>query len=172
MIQLHIVGRKNHGKTTLIVELVTFLKEQGYRVGTIKHTHHHHELDTPGKDSFRHREAGADVVGILSPGTQAAFWTPATTTPETSYDAFAPVFSDCDVVLVEGDAQASAPRIEVWRSEVDSSPIAAEDERIAAVVTDDELQLPVAQLRRSHIDQVATWILNHLGIESQRADIA
>ncbi len=55
--RIHIVGRKNSGKTTLIVELVSHLTNLDYRVGTIKHTHHHHELDTPGKDSFRHCEA-------------------------------------------------------------------------------------------------------------------
>ncbi|MEO2032331.1 MAG: molybdopterin-guanine dinucleotide biosynthesis protein B, partial [Planctomycetaceae bacterium] len=60
--RIHIVGRKNSGKTGLIVELVSFLTDLGYCVGTIKHTHHDHELDTPGKDSYRHCAAGAKVV--------------------------------------------------------------------------------------------------------------
>ena len=62
MHRLHIIGGKNHGKTTLIVELVQELTKRNLRVGTIKHTHHRHELDVPGKDSYRHRLAGAEVV--------------------------------------------------------------------------------------------------------------
>ncbi|MFV1965023.1 MAG: molybdopterin-guanine dinucleotide biosynthesis protein B [Pirellulaceae bacterium] len=169
MNRLHIVGRKNHGKTTLVVDLVTYLKEQGYCVGTIKHTHHQHRLDTPGKDSYRHREAGADVVGIVSPGTHAAFWTPVTDSPESSYEALGPLFADCDMVLVEGDSHASAPRMEVWRSEVGSPPMAAEDEQIEAIVADDELQLPIPQLNRSDIGQVAAWILKRLDVASRRS---
>ncbi|MDC0936360.1 molybdopterin-guanine dinucleotide biosynthesis protein MobB, partial [Pirellulales bacterium] len=64
--RVHIVGRKNHGKTTLIVELIGELRGRGLRVAAIKHTSHAHDLDTPGKDSHRHGEAGAAVVGILS----------------------------------------------------------------------------------------------------------
>ena len=59
MRRIHIIGRKNSGKTTLVVELVQQLSAMGKRVATIKHTHHRHELDVPGKDSYRHREAGA-----------------------------------------------------------------------------------------------------------------
>ena len=66
MNRIHIIGRKNHGKTQLVVELVEEFSLRGLRVGTIKHTHHDHELDTPGKDSHRHRSAGAAVVVIDS----------------------------------------------------------------------------------------------------------
>ena len=62
MRRLHVLGRKNHGKTTLVAELVAELTRRGWRIGTIKHTHHHHELDTPGKDSWMHRQAGAREV--------------------------------------------------------------------------------------------------------------
>jgi len=72
--RLHVIGRKNSGKTTLVVQLVHELRERGYHVATIKHTHHDHELDTPGKDSFRHRQAGSVAVGILSPKMNAVFW--------------------------------------------------------------------------------------------------
>ena len=71
MKRLHIVGRKNSGKTTLIVDLVRHLTALGHRVGTIKQTHHQHELDTPGNDSHRHRQAGAAAVGIVSPALHA-----------------------------------------------------------------------------------------------------
>ena len=162
MKRLHIVGRKNHGKTTLVVELVTHLKRLGYRVGTIKHTHHQHELDTPGKDSHRHRQAGADVVGILSPTMNALFWEPDVTDTPDRYAEFAPRFSDCHLVVVEGDSQTSAAKIEVWRSEVGSEPIAAHDRSVLAVVTDDALDASVATLPRRDIPELAAWIVQRL----------
>lgn len=140
MQRIHIVGRKNSGKTTLIVELVRHLTAAGHRVGTIKHTHHRHELDVPGKDSFRHREAGAAAVGILTPGMHAAFWPvepAADTAPrDARYDRFATLFADCDLVLVEGDQQTAAVRLEVWRPEVSEEPLARADSGIQAVITD------------------------------------
>jgi molybdopterin-guanine dinucleotide biosynthesis protein MobB len=74
MKRLHVIGGKNHGKTTLVVELVKEFSRRGISVGTIKHTHHQHELDVPGKDSYRHRMAGAAAVGILSPSMSALFF--------------------------------------------------------------------------------------------------
>jgi molybdopterin-guanine dinucleotide biosynthesis protein B len=68
IVPVHVIGRKNSGKTTLICELVRELCSQGYRVGSIKHTSHRHEFDTPGKDSQRHRVAGAVISGIVSSG--------------------------------------------------------------------------------------------------------
>lgn len=166
MKRLHIVGRKNHGKTTLVAELVTHLKQLGYRVGTIKHTHHQHELDTPGKDSHRHRQAGADVVGILSPTMNALFWEPDVTGTPDRYGEFASRFSDCDIVVVEGDSQTSAPKIEVWRSEVGSEAIAINDRSILAVVTDDALDAPVATLARRDIPKLAAWIVQRLELST------
>ncbi len=63
---IHIVGRRNHGKTTLIVDLVEEYARRGIAVGTIKHSSHAHELDTPGKDSYRHRQAGAAAAAVIT----------------------------------------------------------------------------------------------------------
>lgn len=144
MRRIHVIGRKNSGKTTLVVDLVRQLTSEGFRVGTIKHTHHRHELDVPGKDSFRHREAGAGVVGILSPGMHAVFW-PQTEDSSDRYAKFAVLMRDCDLVLVEGDSTTTAPKIEVWRQEVSEAPLARTDTTIRAVVTDSpvDVQAPV-----------------------------
>ena len=100
-------GRKNSGKTTLVAELVSEFPSRGLKVGTIKHPHHQHELDSPGKDSHRHREAGASVVGILSKSMSAAFWPThgqeSDSDPESRYSSFAPTFADCDIIHVGGD---------------------------------------------------------------------
>lgn len=142
MKRIHIIGGKNHGKTTLVAELVQELSARGYRVGTIKHTHHQHELDAPGKDSHRHREAGAAVVGILSRSMSAAFWPPQSadsSSSEDRYANFAQIFADCHLVLVEGDTQTTAAKIEVWRKSLGTQPLAMTDESILAVVTHDHI---------------------------------
>ena len=72
--RLHIVGRRNAGKTTLVCELIAAIQDRGFRVATVKHTHHNHELDTPGKDSFRHRQAGAAAVGIRPAADRLPAW--------------------------------------------------------------------------------------------------
>ncbi|MDA1052030.1 MAG: molybdopterin-guanine dinucleotide biosynthesis protein B [Planctomycetota bacterium] len=161
MKRVHIVGRKNSGKTTLIVDLVRHLTAKGYRVGTIKHTHHHHELDTPGKDSHRHREAGAAAVGILSPGMTAVFRPTGQTVNDATdrYDELAPMFADCDIVVVEGNLQTTAFKVEVWRAAVTEQPIAAEDSSIAAVITDDPIDIAVPTWSRSDVSRVAQTLL-------------
>ena len=136
--RIHIVGRKNSGKTTLVCDLVAELTRRGLRVATIKHTHHRHELDTPGKDSHKHRESGAAAVGILTPQMTAAFIpTDREEMGQHRYAAFESVFANFDLILVEGDLQTNAPRIEVWRSVVSERPYAADDLKIVAVVSDE-----------------------------------
>lgn len=164
MNRIHIIGRKNSGKTTLIVELVRELTARGYAVGTIKHTHHRHEFDVPGKDSHRHRAAGASVVGLMGPGMSVVFLpSPDTIGSGRDYDALLPMFAGCDLLLVEGDAQTDEPRIEVWRSAIGSSPMAADDPAIVAVVTDDTIPVepPGDVWPRSDVSSICDRILEH-----------
>ncbi len=159
--RIHIVGRKNSGKTTLVCDLVRELTRRGVKVATVKHTHHHHELDTPGKDSHLHREAGAAAVGILSPRMTAIF-VPSVREErgDHRYEQFESQFGDCKVILVEGDLQATAPRIEVWRSVVSERPYAADDRAILAVISDDAASgIECAVWPRSGIQQLAARIL-------------
>ena len=163
MKRIHIVGKKNHGKTQLLVELIQELTSRGLQVGSIKHTHHHHELDTPGKDSHRHRLAGAAVVGILSRNMNAVFIpTSQASAGEERYAALSLSFANCDVVIVEGDSQSAAPKIEVWRAALGTEPLAADDPTILAVITDDAIDLDVILYRRSDVPQLASWILEHI----------
>jgi len=160
MKRLHIIGRKNSGKTTLVVELVEHLTARGLKVGTIKHTHHSHELDVPGKDSFKHRAAGAAAVGILSPGMTAVFCPTDDATGHKRYDLMAPMFADCDLVLVEGDSSSPATRVEVWRSaNGGEAPYAATDTEIASVISDDAVQVAAPVLSRTPIDGLANRLL-------------
>ena len=165
--RIHIVGKKNSGKTTLVCELVAELIGRGLRVATVKHTHHHHELDTPGKDSHQHREAGAVAVGILSPRMTAVFVpTDGSESGDGRYLRFETQFADCDLILVEGDLQSTATRLEVWRSVISEQPYAATDRAIAAVISDDAASLceradgiEVPVWPRSDVGEIANQIL-------------
>ncbi|GAB5441438.1 MAG: molybdopterin-guanine dinucleotide biosynthesis protein B [Fuerstiella sp.] len=158
--RVHIVGRKNAGKTTLVCELVAEFQRREIPVATVKHTHHAHELDTPGKDSHQHRTAGAAGVGILSPGMTAAFVPTIRAQQEHNrYRPFQIMFSDCRLILVEGDLQTSAPRIEVWRSIVSEPPYAAEDPQIERIVSDDDVSSKSQRHARSDVAGLADWIL-------------
>ena len=154
--RIHIVGRKNSGKTTLVCDLVRELTRQGHRVATIKHTHHNHELDTPGKDSHKHRESGAAGVGILSSQMTAAF-VPVTRDKdeESRYAGFNVMFNDCDLILVEGDLSTAATKIEVWRSVVAEAPYATADRSISVIVTDDPVESVSAVWPRANITELA-----------------
>lgn len=162
MKRIHIVGRKNHGKTQLLVDLVGELRARGVRVGTVKHTHHRHELDTPGKDSYRHRMAGSAVVGIVSPSIVAVYLPnerPGEPTPDACYERLGPLYAECDVVLVEGDLRTGAPKVEVWRAELGGRPLAVDHPGIGAVVTDDSVTGNQVVFRRADLARLADWLL-------------
>lgn len=112
---ISIIGKSNSGKTTLIEKLLVELKGRGYRVATIKHHFHTDQsLDTPGKDTYRHAQAGAERVVLISPLTTVTFdYPPRPPTPQ----AVAAQMTGVDLVLAEGFSQAKLPAIEVSRAE-------------------------------------------------------
>jgi molybdopterin-guanine dinucleotide biosynthesis protein B len=129
-----IVGRSGSGKTTLIEKLIPALRRRGLSASTIKHTHHHDiELDTPGKDSHRHRMAGACEVIVASDQGWAQI---ASSREAASLQALLQRLRPVDVVLVEGFKQLDwLRRVEVFRGAGD--PLALEDPGIAAVALQD-----------------------------------
>jgi len=157
MKRLHIVGRKKHGKTALMVDLARELTARGLSVGTIKHSAHLHEVDNPGRDSHRHREAGARPAAIVTPDTIGVFL--ARRDDFDPYGLLQPLYRKCDVVLVEGDHQAPAAKIEVWRAALETEPLALVQDDILAVVTDDPLESPVPCWPRSDIETVADRVM-------------
>ena len=135
-------------------------------MGTIKHTHHQHELDTPGKDSHRHRQTlGAAVVGILSPLLNAVFIPFGG--PHDAHGSLrvaGALFRDCDLVLVEGHSQAHALKVEVWRSATGQPPLADSDGAIRAVISDEPLTVSVPVVPRSDVAALAAHILVWLDV--------
>jgi molybdopterin-guanine dinucleotide biosynthesis protein B len=155
---LHIVGRQNHGKTTLIVDLVEEYARRGIAVGTIKHSSHAHELDTPGKDSYRHRQAGAAPAAVVTPELLGV-WLPRRAGMD-PYAVVGPMFSACRLVLVEGHLDAAGLAIEVWREAVGGPCLAATHGNIHAVISDDAADVGVPVWPRSDIPGLARRLLD------------
>ncbi len=158
---IHIVGRRNHGKTTLLVELLEELTRRGIRAGSIKHSSHSHELDAPGKDSFRHRQAGAVPAAIVSKDLIGVYLPRDADDDDNSddfYDRLAGMFAQCDLVLMEGHLEGPGPKIEVWRQAVGGLPLAAERRDVVAVVSDDPISLDVPVWPRSDVAAVADQV--------------
>ena len=151
------VGHSNSGKTTLIENLIPELKRRGYRIGTIKHTHHGFSMDQKGKDTYRHRAAGADAVLAASPGQIALV----KSMPEDSLDSLLPYFLDMDIILVEGFKQEKKPKIEVFRSQIHQTPLFPEDDLLVAVVTDSPYSASVPVFQFEDIQAICDLIETH-----------
>ena len=136
-----IVGLSDSGKTTLVVKLVRELKRRGYRVATVKHDVHGFDVDVPGKDSWRHAEAGSDCVFIAGPDKLVMI---RRLERPPSLDDIAGYAVDIDIMLVEGFKRSDKPKIEVSRREKGSRLLCSAEELIA-VATDQQFELPVPQ---------------------------
>jgi molybdopterin-guanine dinucleotide biosynthesis protein B len=135
---LGITGWKNSGKTTLTERLVKALVAHGYRIATIKHAHHAFDIDHEGRDSFRHRKAGASEVAVVS-SKRWALIHELENEDEPPLNEVLTRLSPCDLVIIEGYKREGHEKIEVRRSGArESVPIADSDPSIIALVTDME----------------------------------
>ncbi|GAB4369643.1 MAG: hypothetical protein Kow0062_03700 [Acidobacteriota bacterium] len=159
---VRVVGRKNHGKTTLVVALIEHLAARGRSVGAIKHTPHEHPLDVPGKDSARFGAAGARRWALVT-GAGAALFAPDLRGRD-ALSRLLPHFDGCELVLVEGLLDGPGPRIEVFRAEAGGAPLAAERDDIDLLVTDDEVDVRAPVVARSDLRTVATRVLSLAGL--------
>jgi molybdopterin-guanine dinucleotide biosynthesis protein B len=131
-----ITGWKNSGKTTLLTRLVTEFTSRGFRVSTVKHAHHDFDIDKPATDSFRHRQAGASEVMIVS-GNRWALMHELRGDEEPPLEAALRKLSPCDLVLVEGYKRESHPKIETRRgAAARHDPLAPHDPSVLAVASD------------------------------------
>jgi len=161
-----IVGWHDSGKTTLVVELVAELTARGYRVSTVKHAHHVFDVDTPGKDSWKHRESGATEVMVGS-STRWALMHELRGDDEPSTRELVAKMSPVDLVLVEGFKHEDHEKIEVYRQGLDDPPHALRDPNIIAVADDGATTgLPdrVRRLDAGDPAAVADFIEQHWGL--------
>lgn len=135
---LSIVGASGSGKTTLLEKLIPLLKLRGYRVGTIKHAGHAIDVDQEGKDSFRHKAAGADTVLVASPGRIAMVKDVDPPAGCDSLDRLALYLEDMDLILTEGYKREARPKIEIHRTETGKRPLFVGNPDLVAMVTNAE----------------------------------
>lgn len=151
-----IVGASDSGKTTFLEKLVPALSSRGYRVGTLKHDVHGFEMDHEGKDTWRHRQAGAHTVGISSPSQLATI----RSVPEEMpiQEIAGRYYWDEDILLAEGFKRTHFPKIEIFRSAVEPRPICTASDNLMAVVTDEEIETDVPRFTFDQVSEVADLI--------------
>lgn len=153
---LSIVGKSESGKTTLIEKLIPELKRRGYRVGVVKHAHHGFDLDQPGKDSYRHRQAGANTVMIASPGQMALV----KEMPGMRLADLVPFFADMDLLITEGFKRDAAPKIEVFRAKRHRQPACLDDPTLVAMVSDTPWSLSVPRFTPDDTAAIVAFIMS------------
>lgn len=157
---LGLAGWSGSGKTTLIERVLPVLISRGLQVSIIKHAHHAFDVDQPGKDSYRHRAAGAGEVLVTS--TQRyALMHELRGAPELSLQAALSRLSPCDLVLVEGFKTAAMPKLEVYRPALGKPPLHPTDPDILAVATDAApvADSPLRQFALGDYGAIATFIV-------------
>ncbi len=162
-----VTGWKNAGKTGLMERLVSEITARGLAVSTIKHAHHSFDVDQPGRDSHRHRMAGAQEV-LLASGARIAIMQELRGAPEPELDDLLARLNPVDLVLIEGYKRAPHPKIEAYREAAGNSLIAPGDATIRAVAADCALQVdrpescPVLDLNDT--SAIADFILREVGL--------
>jgi molybdopterin-guanine dinucleotide biosynthesis protein B len=155
---ISIVGKSKSGKTTLLEKLIPELKRRGYRIGTVKHAHHGFTLDRKGKDSARHRAAGADAVIVSAPDTMAMIKGHS----DPSLTSLAMFLEDMDIIIAEGFKSENQLKIEVCRAGNHKAPIHPIVSRLIAFVSDTDIDMGVPKFGLEDIERLADLIERRL----------
>lgn len=161
-------GYSGSGKTTLVEKLIPALKKRGLRVSVVKHAHHRFDIDHPGKDTFRHREAGAFEVVVASRNRMALMREFEKPSEMSVHHLIAELYDGVDWVLVEGFKDSDLLKIEIWRAPSDQypgrPPRYPDDDFVVAIATDAPDKLPEATLRPvldiNNADEVADYLVS------------
>ncbi len=158
-----ITGWKNSGKTGLMERLVNEITERGFSVSTVKHAHHEFDVDQPGRDSHRHRIAGAQEV-MLSSGKRWALMHELRGAPEMGLKELLARLSPVDLILIEGFKREHHAKIEAHRAETGQPLIAAGDQSVRAVASDRPLDLDRPVFDLDDTSSIADFILADVGL--------
>ncbi len=165
-----IAGYSGSGKTTLLERVIPVLVRDGLRVSVIKHAHCGFDVDRPGKDSYRHRQAGATEV-LISGGERWVLMHELRGAAEHSLQELLPRLSVCDVVLVEGFKNEALPKLEVHRRNSGRPLLFPFDANIVGIATDEPLATDLPQIDVDDPEAVAYFIMNYLGCGSQEMSL-
>ena len=157
-----VAGFKNAGKTTLVEKLVIALTGRGYRISTVKHAHHSFDIDHEGRDSFRHRKAGATEVAVVSKGR----WALIHELRDEAEPALANILrklAPCDLIIVEGYKRDGHDKIEVRNLALDHPHLAGEDPTIVAIAATGAIAgAPVPVFGRDDVSALSAFIISHM----------
>ncbi len=159
-------GYSGSGKTTLIEQLIPLFVAQGLRISLIKHAHHSFDIDKPGKDSYRHREAGASEV-LISSGQRWVLMHELRGEQEPDLVEQIKQLAPCDLVLVEGYKKAPIPKLEIYRQSVGKPLLHPQDPYIVAIASDTaepSLANGFPMLDLNNTGAIAAFILSHCGL--------
>ena len=159
-----VTGWKNSGKTGLMERLITEFTARGLSVSSIKHAHHSFDIDHPGRDSYRHRDAGARQV-LLASRNRWALMHELRDEDEPSLGDLLKQLSPVDLVLIEGYKRDRHPKIEAHRKETGQPLIAPEDETIVAVASDTSVTIDRRVLDLNDTASIANFIAQHLKLD-------
>jgi molybdopterin-guanine dinucleotide biosynthesis protein B len=152
------------GKTTLIEKQIPRLAGAGLRVSLIKHAHHTFDVDQTGKDSYRHRHAGAAEV-LVSSSRRWVLMHELRGAAEPSFDAQLARLSPCDLVIVEGFKHAPIPKLEVWRRVTGEPLLHPNDPHIVAIASDTRVETRLPLLDLNDDASISSFILAHLRLQ-------
>jgi len=164
-----IVGFSGAGKTTLLEKLIRELAARGYRVGTIKHDVHGFEMDKPGKDSWRHKQAGSVTTIISSPHQLGMVMD---VDHDHSPEELNRFFCNVDIVFTEGYKQGDKPKVEIFRQGFRKAPMCADDKRLIALVTDTEVDLGVPRFPLNDVKHLADYLIHRFILDADRSSIS
>ena len=150
-----------NGKTTLMEALLPLLTARGLKVSVIKHAHHAFDVDQPGKDSYRHRRAGASEV-LVSSGVRWALMHELRSEPEPQLTALLERLTPCDLVLVEGFKKQAIPKIEIHRVAAGTPLLYPEDRHIVALATDARIASTLPTFSLEDHAGIVRFMLGHL----------
>jgi molybdopterin-guanine dinucleotide biosynthesis protein B len=146
-----IVGKSESGKTTLMEKLITELKSRGYRVATVKHAPQESSFDEPGKDSWRHTQAGSEAAIVSTPDKLVLI---KPLKKEASFEQITYLLGeDYDIILTEGFSQSDAPKIEVHRQQ--AGPLLPKVRKLVAIATDEPLETKTRQFSLDNVKDLA-----------------
>jgi molybdopterin-guanine dinucleotide biosynthesis protein B len=163
-----LAGWSGSGKTTLLDALIPQLVQRGVAISTIKHAHHEFDIDRPGKDSWRHRQAGASEVMVAS-SRRFALMHELRDAPEPSLEELIARMAAVDLLLVEGFKRDSHPKLEVHRPSVGKPFLYPDDPHIVAIASDAPLTAPLPVLPLADVAAIADFILRRLGMDRWRS---
>ncbi len=149
-----IAGKSGSGKTTIVQKSILSLKNRGYRVGVIKHAPCGFDMDTEGKDSFKHREAGADTVIVAGSDKIAMI----KSVEQDKIENLIRYFEDTDIIIVEGYKKADFPKIEVFRKSVHKEPACIGDKNLIAFISDDNIDADIIKFGFNDIEKIIDFI--------------